>query len=676
MADSRSARPGSHSLSDFEQHDDSLRPVLIRCAVLVAASLLTFASSLPGDFVWLDQAEIAEGGYRIQNADDFRAVWTTALDSYQFRKHGAAAYTSGGYWRPLYALSISLDWLLWRDRPIWYHMENILWHALAAVLLFTLAARLLRVLPFGLDSAFWGTLLFAVHPLGVHSVAWISGRKDVQCTVFAVLAIVGYLNAADAGNSMKRRAWTATAVLSLIFALGFKELACVVPLFISAVEWMGLTERSADNGGRRSRFPLLLTLWIVVTVWFLLRILLLGGFGLNVDYPSDSPFGNLATHSRLWWHYMGLVLWPVPVLLSDRWRISHALAADDLAAIVGVLAIVVGTAAALLRRHWWALFWVWYIVWLLPVSGIVPLRHLRAERYLYPASWGLLMLIASAGAYFSWRMRSVSARYGLHALAGVVALGLALKTVGENRVWRSDVNLFGRAVERDPHYVEGRLALAYQHLNNQDYSTAAHLSELAIQDAKNPDFSGYWSAYIAHTNFGLALYHQQKFAAARREFAKAVRLQPGLSTAHYHAGLAALGLREFEEAERVFARALELDPDDPLAAANLAFARLQRGDAAGCVELLAPLIDRNPNDIVNRRNYASALLLLRRFDLSIPQLGFVLERDPYSHIDRAKLAWALFEVGRVFEARAHLKRAQAAIPDDPTVLYVQELMSE
>lgn len=138
---------------------------------LALAVVLAYASALPGNFVWIDHVEIEQGGYRVLDAQDFGRLWTQTLDQY-LERHEGQHESRGGYRRPVYGLSISLDWALWRNCTWCYHVENVFWHLLVMVGLYFLGLSMFGSVPAGPRVVFWATLLFAVHPLGIHSVTW------------------------------------------------------------------------------------------------------------------------------------------------------------------------------------------------------------------------------------------------------------------------------------------------------------------------------------------------------------------------------------------------------------------------------------------------------------------------------------------------------------------------
>ncbi|MFC1805772.1 hypothetical protein ACFL09_02190, partial [Planctomycetota bacterium] len=121
-------------------------PAAAHLLLLALAVALAYGSAVPGGFVWLDRVEILEGGYRLAQPGDLRRLATLTLDQYLERRHEAAP-SQGGYWRPVYALAVSLDWLLWRTRAWGWHLTNILWHMLVVAGLYALGRRLLKPHP-------------------------------------------------------------------------------------------------------------------------------------------------------------------------------------------------------------------------------------------------------------------------------------------------------------------------------------------------------------------------------------------------------------------------------------------------------------------------------------------------------------------------------------------------
>ncbi len=311
-------------------------------AWLSLAVFAAYATAIPGDFVWLDHVEIEQGGYRIVAGSDWLRVWMLSLDQYLQRNSGLTEVV-GGYWRPVYAISLSLDWALWGGRAWLYHLENVLWHLLVVIGLYGLGRRLLARHPSRGRVAFWAALLFAVHPLGVQSVTWISGRKDLMCAAFGVASLLAFFRTfegrgAAAGGRHRPVLGIALAGALLALSVGSKELGFVVPLAATVLlPWMPMSHgHSSPRSARRRRLMSLGILWGCALGLAAFRAGVVGVVGLSADRPSDSLLGNLATHATLWWHYVRLALLPGMPSISDGWSVAKRIGAVEALAILGV----------------------------------------------------------------------------------------------------------------------------------------------------------------------------------------------------------------------------------------------------------------------------------------------------------------------------------------------------
>jgi len=648
-----------------------------KCIAILALSVLAaFGVGLWGGFVWIDHVEIEQAGYRVSSWEDLGRLWILTLDQYLERETGQPA-SRGGYWRPLYALSISLDWALWGDWALGYRLENLLWHALVVAGVFLLG----ECLAGDRAIAFWAALFFAVHPLGVHSVTWISGRKDTMCAAFAIGALLAMLRACDRGLSRGSKAsWSVGASVLLLLALLSKELALIAPAMATLLVLVPGVAAGGPHDGWRPRAILarlrpallpLVPMWLVTLAVIAYRILGLGGFGLAAERPSDDALVNLAVSAELLTHYESLVLFPRVPSISDAWSIPARLGAGEIGAITLQLLLVGAAAIGLLKRRVWALGLAWFAIWILPASGVVPLRHVRAERYLYPASWGLIfavvvLLAAPLGG------RRVHARWP-RALPALPALALAALTAYASAFWTSDRVLFTKTLEQDPRHLESLLGLASLAIEEGDPQRAIELSRRALEQAEAPALAVYWSPTVAYTNSGLALYQDGQHRAALEMFERALEHRPGSAIAHYHIGLARLSLNDAAGAAESFRRSLDIAPGDDLARANYGLALLRAGRAADAARELELVVERSPDDFSALVNLAAARIVLRQWERAGAVLERALELRP-DLVQQAKLAWCRWELGERAEARRLIEEPARAVPDHPVVRFVVERM--
>ncbi len=667
-----------------------------RMAWLALAVAAAFCTAVAGGFVWLDHVEIEQAGYRVTGWEDLGQIWTLSLDEYLERRTGLPQI-SGGYWRPVYALSMSLDWLLWRNRPWAFHLENLVWHWLVVVGLYVLGQRLFETRDDGERLAFWAAVLFAVHPLGVHSVTWISGRKDAMCAALAIGAILAMDNASHVRARSLR--WMALSIASFLAAVGSKELALVTPLAGAILLWRRTVSAEASSSAFAVSMPRLaawLALCAAAGLTILYRISVLGGPGLGATYPAEGVAINVGTFARLWWHYVACVLWPSEPLISDTWPIARRIGITEVVAVVGVLLACAGLAYATWRSwHVADCLW-WYVVWMLPASGIVPLRHLRAERYLYPASWGLISAVVLLILEVSRRIAAVrkppdparsptggegfgpagrAVTQGTAVLLLVVAIALTALTAYWNTWWRDDGTLFGRAIALDPSFVEGQMAVAALAAERGEHAQAVDRYRRAIRQAGDRSAARYWSPLVAHSNLGLSLYYLRRYEPALSEFQTALRYRPASAVAHYHVGLAYFALEQYVEAADSYRRSLAINPEDYLCRSNLAVTLLRLAQVDEALAMLGPLVNERPDDAINLGNLASILLLKRRFAEAEPLFDRLVRLRPAEAVHRAKLAWCQSHTGKAQQAQQNLDLAERLDPNNPIVGTIRELIA-
>jgi tetratricopeptide (TPR) repeat protein len=460
----------------------------------------------------------------------------------------------------------------------------------------------------------------------------------------------------------------------LLLAVLCKEAGFVVPLL--AVTWYAADalaarrERTAMEH-RRATAGAVLVLFLCAAAVVAWRFAALGGTGLGGEHADGSVSHTAGTFARLWWYYVARVLVPVSPSIVDRWPLTRDIRLAELAAWLGWVVLALLGVRALLRGSTWVMLLAWYVLWLLPVSGLVPLRHLYAERYLYPASWGVL-----AGAALLVFTFIPNRRHAPHIVLSCLALALATATAYENRFWRSDEKLFAHAVEQDPNYVEGHTSLAEIALKRGEYAKSIEHSEQALRAADDPDFASYVSPVMAHTNLGLALYHLGEHEKASAHFIEANRARPDSAITHYHLGLCAAARGHSAAAREHYENALRLKPGDYLAQSNLAHVHLVSGNPAECISLLRPLIEQRPDDRLNRANFATALLMSKDFANAEVQFEELVKLEPDKAVHFAKLAWVEHAQGKSHQAAVHLEAAVGLDPDDPTVREVAEIIQE
>ncbi|MDX2170770.1 MAG: tetratricopeptide repeat protein, partial [Deltaproteobacteria bacterium] len=549
-----------------------------RAALLVAlAAFAVYANSLSNGFVWDDPIILSRQLVVFRSAAD---VLAPPRDIPQF---------SPDYYRPLTIATYLLDRAIGGERPFVFHLSVVLTHALAAVLVWALAAQLLAARPrpptAQRGGALCAGLLFAVHPVHTESVAWAAGRSDVLATACVLAALLA------------QRAWLATWLggatsgAAALAALGAKETG--VALYPLAL----LRDLLLPPPVRPSRAAWLrgyAGLAVAALVYAALRRHALGEAIGSV--PHDAPvvrgagevLGAVGT-------YLGLLLWPWPLNAY-----IDAIPSGPLP-LLAAAAFALGGAMACLR--WWrdgdglplfALGWIGLtlvpslaILWKIPDAPL-------AERYLYLPSVGWCLLVGALAAAALARLGG-AARRAVAAGAALLLVVAGVATWSRNPVWHDDLALWTdtEAKSQRSGMAARNLGTAYQTLGRAAEARAAFARALTRRN----DARG---LQTIHNNLGSLAMLDGDFAAARRAYEQALRQAPNASDTIFNLGLAILqGGGSTPEAARQalphFERAAQINPHDADIQAGLGQAYLILGERERALPHLRRALELNPS---------------------------------------------------------------------------------
>jgi len=446
-------------------------------------------------------------------------------------------------WTPLTWLSHMLDVELFGLAPAGHHLVNVLLHVSNAVLLFAVFRRMTGALR---RSALVAAL-FAVHPLHVEPVAWIATRKDLLSTFFGLLSLWCY-----AGFAVRaRRRDYGLALLFAALSLLAKQMLVTLPLILLLLDWWPLRRLSPARPGRRARRregsgPGVAALLLEKAPFFALSFAAsVAAFlaqrrgGSVADLEMLSLWRRIDNAVVSWVIYVektivpaGLcAFYPFPSEPHSGWLLGGSL--------VGLVALTVVAVWALRERRYPAVGWLWFLVTLVPVIGLVQIgNQALADRYTYVPLIGLFVVVSFGAADLFDRWRLPDAAFTAMCIA--LPCALAFPASRQVRTWQSDQTLFERA--------------------------------LAVTEAN----------FTAHNNLGNVLHARGENDAAARHLEAALRLRPDSPKAHNNLANTYLDLGRTADALRHLKLALRLAPDAFQVHFNLAgvLAKLGRTDEA------------------------------------------------------------------------------------------------
>ena len=501
-------------------------PLTVGIGVATAA---VFARSLTCGFVGYD-----DRGYVVENAHVL-AGWSAGGLRWAFTT------TQQANWHPLTWLSLMADASLGGASPAVFHATNVALHVLAVLLLF----QVLRLATGDLWKPAMVAALFALHPLRVESVTWISERKDVLAAVFWMATLLAWVRFRLGG----RRGWLGAAVL--LFALGLlaKPMLVTLPCVLALLEIWPLGR--VHRGWRPvlawlSPFALLSAASCVITMWAQRAG---GAMGSLTAYPFAARFANAIVGAAL---YLGQGLWPAGLATPYPYQ-WETIAPLRVAVCALVLAVLTTLAVRARHRRPWALVgWLWYVGTLVPVLGLVQVgQQSRADRYTY-------LPLIGATVWLCWDAAALLApRVPARALAAACAVWLAVLaslTWVQQGYWKDPSTLWLRA--------------------------------LAVTEDNA----------VAHDGYGLELFRAGQNAEAIPHFAEAVRLSPGSATARVNLAAALSRRGDFDAAVEQLREVVHLRPQDFAAQANLASMLLRAGRTEEAQNLARAALQGAPHD--------------------------------------------------------------------------------
>jgi protein O-mannosyl-transferase len=440
----------------------------LRILLLLAASGLVYANTLPNDFAYDD------GFFVLDN----HAVTTFSLPEL-FRP---IAKLSAAYYRPLTSTTWAMNWALAGARPCGYHFVNLLLHVAVTLLLYFLLQKLFEKSPQATNISFAAALLFAVHPIHTEAVAWISGRSELLVAVFLLAAWLLHL---------KDRPLASAACF--VLALLSKESAVVFfPLVLAG-------DYALAKYKPLSRYLTLsaLTVLYVAFLWKLQG----GHFAKGPSSPLDNMLANLPplwrilNALRIAWKYVALQLYPANLSVDYSYNAIPLYAAwsHTLPAAIATLAVIALCIwAGLTKRREWMLAGVIYLgAFAVTANVLVPTGTIMAERLAYLPSIGICLLLALLWINFE----ALHSKAAFSLLAAVVVL-LGARTVLRNRDWQNNFTLYSAAVKTVPDSARAHGLLGQEYLRRGELLPAASEFQLALNIF--PDYPQ------AIENYGLA----------------------------------------------------------------------------------------------------------------------------------------------------------------------------
>ena len=646
--------------------------------------IVAYLPALRGQFIWDDDFHIL----RNESLRSLTGLWRIWFEPGATQQYYPLTYSS--FW---------LDFHLWGLNPPPYHAENILLHALNALLVWRLLRRL------NLPGAWLGAALFALHPVCVESVAWISERKNTLSGFFFLLSLLVAIEFWLPQQTVTQKAdenpeinfgqgkffWF--ALFLYLCALWCKTVTAVLPGVVLVLIWW-------KRGWLRWKDAILV-----------LPFLALGfGFGLltasiehksvidaaaNLDEWKLSLPAKFFIAGRALWFYLGKLVWPYPLIfIYPRWNIGSLRPLDYLP----LAAVVVAAVCLWFKRQTWGRSVLaaagYFVIVLFPALGFVNIFPFRysfvADHFQYLAAIGPLALAAAGITFLLARLLKKNAALK-SALTGTLLLVMAVLSWRQCGIYRNLEILWRDTLAHNPGAWMAHDNLGRYLTESRRFEEADAEYHKAIEIRPND--------HIAYYDLGLEAAIQGHLDQAVQNFYKTLDLSPNFATAHYELGNVFMregnvddAIREYKEALKTlpklvlghfnlanalarqgkpdnaieeYKRTLENDPDYAPAHATLGRILASRGNLNGAIEHYRAALDSDPNSVEALANLGNALVSKGQLDQAITCYRAALLLDPGSPVLHFNLSVALGKQGNPSEAEHERREAQRLQAEHP-----------
>jgi tetratricopeptide (TPR) repeat protein len=536
---------------------------VLLAGLLVGMVLAAYGPALRAGFIWDDDDYVTENPL-LHTPDGFERIWLSMDAPSQYF--------------PLVYTAFRIEYGLWGLDPFGFHLINVLFHAANALLLWLLLRRL------DIPGAWFAAAVFALHPVQVESVAWITERKNVMSLFFSLASLLAWLRFIEPRRGSGRRFY-AVSLIFYALALSSKVTACTLPAAQLLLLWL----RGHPIDRRRIAqvmpfFALGVAMGVVITYWERHHI------GTVGDRFSISFIESFLIATRATWFYLGKLLWPTQLTFSyPKFGIDPSNPLQYSWAIAGaVLLWMLWRWRSAVGRAPFAAA-IFFVASLSPLLGFIPLFTFWytyvADHYQYMASIGPIVLL-SAGTTQLLRDRASLGTRTLVSAAALVLIGLAVLVWNQSRIYESEETLWRDTI------------------------------------AKNP------ASWMAQTNLGRFLLREERFAEAADAYDRVFAIRPHAHRAHVGRAGALLKLGREGEAEKHFEKALELRPD--LYGAHQALARLawKRGNRAVAITHYEAMIAIAPENPTGHFLMGRALQASGRRRAALVHYRNALAKDP------------------------------------------------
>jgi protein O-mannosyl-transferase len=545
------------------------------------------------------------------------------------------------YW-PLTSTAFRLEFDIWGLNPVGFHIVNIALHAISALLVWRVLLHL------KIPGAMFAAALFAIHPVNVESVAWISQLKNILSLLFGLLSVLLYLRS----EAREKRCYMVLSVGAFLLSTLAKGMLLTLPVVLLACAWWQRGRIGRKDLLRVLPFVLIGAIMVGVEIWGQR----LAGAEESV-VRSDSLMSRAAVAGCAVWFYLWKVIWPIKLsFVYPRWSIDER---NVLSYLPGVLLVIILALGWWMRRSWGrhvVMLMVCYVGLLLPALGFVNIAYMEmslvADHWQYAA---MIVPCAIFAAVMATLGRPLWRRPAGYALCLALLAVLGGLTWQQSRRYADEEMLYRTTIAENPDcwVAYNNLGCALVDRNQVNEAIAQYRKALELK----PDF------FEPHLNLGNVLVVRGHVDEAIAQYKKALEIKPNHANAHNNLGLALANCGQVDEAIAHYQKALNIKPGFAEVHNNLGLVLAGRGDVDEAITHYQKALKIKPDDAQVHNNLGIVLASCGRFDEAIAHYQNALEIKPDYAQAHNNLGVVLAGRGEIDEAIAHYQKALEIKPD-------------
>lgn len=586
---------------------DNTKNIFIIIAI-ITLTFLSYINTLNNSFVYDDNTYVVEN----------RQIRSIANIPNAFVSSYPPDSKEQGLYRPMVTISYIFDYAIWGLNPKGFHLTNLILHILTSIIVYLLAFEIIKS---RWPSAAAG-IVFALHPVHTEAVTWVVGRAEVMAGLFYFLAFLFYIKAGNL-SSFKNRQFIFSNIFYFL-ALLSKEIAITLPILLFVYDYFFVQRQRSTEIiellKRRYLYFIILTFMYII-----IRFAVLGSLSpqKNLSFTSDvGLYERFLTIIVVIGYYIRLLFLPFNLTVD---YVFPKIASLNLPVLIygGMLIfslIIISFSYKMSKRLSFAI--LFFYITLLPVSNIMPIGELIAERFLYIPLISFALLIGISADYFYIRFSSRLLRIIITTLLIFLAAFYSLATISRNYEWKDAFTLWKATIYIMP------------------------------------------ASSVAHNNLGVEYVKKEEYVDAINEYKKAIELSPKYFHAITNLGDAYLKIGLIDEAIDFYNKAIDAEPDYSTAYNNLGFAYFEKGLYKEALAEYKKAIELNSKDPLFYNNLGNLFASMKRYDNAIAEYKKALSIDQLDTNAYNNLGAVYAQQGKFNEAESEVRKALAINPEN------------